>query len=389
MGEFKNYIFLIGFLVVLSLYQGCSEEPFRSKQSTSSVNSNSDSTATAPNEDNQLPPQIEYISKNVSVGVGRGGAIITSEDGFQSLIHIEQTLIPGQDYPSPSLPQDCRYGSFEPYVPDHDPHMFRGVTFGNNKFVAVGGCCYANVKTSLDGVNWSSEIKVDMQNVTYGGCPWAGDVTFGKGVFVAFGGGTSMWSADGENWQRVSWKDDNRISGGYRRVEFENGAFIAVGSDPAPVLKSFDGINWQSDTRVEAGIKMASGAQVVLVNSKINPNQLSVYDTTSDSWSDGFTFPASISSIVYIKETHKFFVKAGSYNYQSDDGILWTEMGTSPYAILGYSQGTFYTLKKSWGVTASTTRITSSDGLNWTNEEQHTPFNPIIDAISAEIKVPK
>lgn len=328
--------------------------------------------------------RIKYVTKQVSVGVGRGGGIVTSYDGFKTLVHSEQVLVPGESYTDAYLENECRFGSYKPYAPDHDPHMFRGIAYGNDKFVAVGGCCHAISRTSSDGVNWNPEVKVNKETVTYGGCPWAGDVAFGNGVFAALGGGVSMWSEDGENWQRITW--ENGIPpGNYRRVDFANGVFIAVGG--TYLALSTDGKNWTTDINIKTTNELAGGLDLILLKNSENTRNLHIYNTNTSSWVVGHTFDDGISAISFSDVLKKFFVKAGGNIYESEDGYSWTWFGwSSQYFVQGYSNGNYYSFRRSWGVDASSSRYTTTDGSDW-SQAGYMRFNPIIDFMTAEVKV--
>lgn len=386
-----NIILVILFGIVFC-YQGCSPTPFEAEVDQESLGAQDENTPGPPSEDTTTPeptqpPVIE--KKSVSVGVGRGGAIMTSHDGFESLIHIEQQLVPGQSYSQTYLKDQCRFGDFSPYAPDHDPHMFRGIAFGNNQFVAIGGCCHVNVRTSKDGETWTEEIILDKESVTYGGCPWAGDITFGNNVFASMGGGTSVWSADGENWQRMNWAGGSRPSGAYRRMEYENGYFMAVGSGNAPLAFSKDGMNWDVNSSINVQTKIAAGLDLFLFVDSSESSQLVMFNTQTEEWETGRKFPSGIGSIYFSIENKTFYLRAGSVNYSSVDGRTWMPMGNSSTAIQGFSGGTFYSFSRSWGEDASSTRRVSSDGLNWKTAEKHQPFNPIIDSITAEVEISK
>lgn len=386
-------IFLVLLLGIIFIYQGCSPTPFQAElgaqQGSESSNQN-DETNLDNEEDEPLPDQPSPLKKqSVSVGVGRGGAIMTSHDGFETLKHIEQQLIPGQSYSEAYLKDQCRFGKFEPYAPDHDPHMFRGIAFGNNQFVAIGGCCHVNVRTSKDGENWTDEIVLDKDTVTYGGCPWAGDITFGNNVFASMGGGTSVWSADGQNWQRINWASGSRPNGAYRRMEFENGYFMAVGSGGAPLAFSKDGMNWDVNTSESVQTTFSAGLGIFLFVDSSENSQLRLFNTQTEEWVTGHQFADSIGSIYFSKENSTFYLRAGRINYSSTDGLNWTTMGNSSDSIQGYSNGTFYSFSRSWGENASSTRKISSDGINWSTAQRHQPFNPIIDAITAEVELPE
>jgi len=95
---------------------------------------------------------------------------------------------------------------------------FRGVTYGDGLFVAVGK--RGAIFTSWDGVNWTkrdSKTRTDLWGVTYG-----------NGLFVAVGIlGTILTSPDGMSWMRQASGTSNSLYG----VTYGNGRFVAVGDN--------------------------------------------------------------------------------------------------------------------------------------------------------------
>jgi photosystem II stability/assembly factor-like uncharacterized protein len=119
----------------------------------------------------------------------------------------------------------------------------RGVTFGNNTFVAVG---YTGkiIRSTNEGSSWDNVTKVNNNNL-YG-------VTFGNGTFVAVGqSGTIIKSTNnGASWSSSS-SGGNTLNG----VTFVNNIFMAVGEDGRIVKSTADGVtstddgsNWSSLT---------------------------------------------------------------------------------------------------------------------------------------------
>jgi hypothetical protein len=112
-----------------------------------------------------------------------------------------------------------------------------GITFGNGRFVLVGGCAICgpppSILTSTDGMNWSG---TGTQGVLL-------SVAFGGGQFVAVGGtdllewndrmGIIMTSADGVHWDRHEVLRGTSLWG----VAHDEGHFVAVGDFEA-ILES-------------------------------------------------------------------------------------------------------------------------------------------------------
>ena len=123
------------------------------------------------------------------------------------------------------------------YTPStYGDHYLRGVTFGNNTFVAVG---YTGkiIRSTDNGSSWDNVTKVDNDNL-YG-------VTFGNNTFVAVGeDGRIIISEDnGTSWTSES-SGDETLNG----VTFGNNIFMAVGQDGRIVKSTDNGINWSSST---------------------------------------------------------------------------------------------------------------------------------------------
>lgn len=112
-----------------------------------------------------------------------------------------------------------------------------GVAYGDGKFVAFGAqnSTGAKVSTSTDGVKWNR------QNPTQLYVGPIRDVTYGNGKFVAIGGFYAITSTDGVKWNRevVVSKDYPYLI----CVTFHDGYFITCG-DKGKIYISNDGIGW-------------------------------------------------------------------------------------------------------------------------------------------------
>lgn len=116
--------------------------------------------------------------------------------------------------------------------------QFQAVTFGANRFVAVGDD--AVVVTSPDGRNWTrravtlSGANPHLNGVAYG-------VTHGVGKFVAVGQftGRIIHSTDGVQWSLASASQASIM----KAVAFGGGYFVAVGTG-GQIYSSTDATNW-------------------------------------------------------------------------------------------------------------------------------------------------
>ncbi len=232
------------------------------------------------------------------------------------------------------------------------------VTYGNGKFVAVGGGSGNRVMTSPDGINWTGRTEA-------ASIGWTG-VTYGNGLFVAVAssgtGNRVMTSPDGITWtSRASAADSSWIS-----VAYGNGKFVAVGQTGA-VMTSSDGIVWTSRTPAEANdwwsVTYGDGLFVAVASSGTNRVMTSP---------DGITWTSrSITANTWVSVTYgngKFVAvsQSGSGNLvgTSATGTTWStaaSFGNFFWTGVTYGNGLFVAVRIGGGV------ITSPDGITWTS----------------------
>ncbi len=158
------------------------------------------------------------------VAVGDYGKIVRSTDNGASWSHVTSGKYEGS-------------GAYSLYGTNY----LRGVTFGNNTFVAVG---YTGkiIRSTNDGSSWDNVTAVNSDNL-YG-------VTFGNGTFVAVGqSGTIIKSTN----NGASWSSSSSGGKTLNGVTFGNNIFMAVGEDGRIVKSTADGVtstddgsNWSS-----------------------------------------------------------------------------------------------------------------------------------------------
>lgn len=118
---------------------------------------------------------------------------------------------------------------------------WRGITYGNGKFVVVGLAGYMALST--DGLNWYLPFEIGTNT-------W-NDVTFGNGRFVAVGSnGGIATSTDGANWSIIK-KSEKDIR--WESIAYANGKFLVIGTDnnSGVVTTSKDGITWSVPEEVK------------------------------------------------------------------------------------------------------------------------------------------
>jgi len=104
------------------------------------------------------------------------------------------------------------------------------VAYGDGNFVAVAENQFA--RTSFDGINWGNvDIPADIH---------LNSVTFGNGLFVAGGNaGVVLTSTNGTNWIKI----DIGVARDIRDLAYGNGRFVAV-CGLGGIMHSQDGIHW-------------------------------------------------------------------------------------------------------------------------------------------------
>lgn len=231
---------------------------------------------------------------------------------------------------------------------------WQDVAFGNGVFVAVGG--NGVIATSSDGSHWAHRDTPDHNNwesvaysptagwvaLAWGGqlvtsrdgsnwtspspLPHAGPsggwnkVVFGNGVFVAASDEGSAESSDGRNW----------ITGGtpLHWVSFGNGIFVGVAPDGSPMVSS-DGIHWpaltaspkSTDTRVAFGNGLFVAANSTGLSTSVDGVQ----------WTAATPAPGEVGGMTVTFAGGRFYLSGGSES--SSDGRTWTAL--QHYQLLG------------------------------------------------------
>jgi len=121
------------------------------------------------------------------------------------------------------------------------PEDFRGVAYGNNRFVAAG--MGGIIAYSTDGEKWTVVKDRPL------GASLINAIAFGNGKFVAVGNRRTMaYSSNGEKWTDI---DVYSIfgSGDIYSIAYGNGTFVA-GGENGKMAASTDGVNW---TEIDTG----------------------------------------------------------------------------------------------------------------------------------------
>ena len=243
------------------------------------------------------------------------------------------------------------------------------VVYANGKFVAVGAefsgsDLITNVEVSTDGVNWT-------RYTPFTNGPALKAITYGNGLFVAVansGGNRVVTSPDG-----ISWTLRNASNNGnsWQSIAFGNNTFVAIANTGTNrTMYSSDGINW-------TGLNLNMGQnKIIFAGGKFTTGQN--YSTNGISWTNSnITFAPF--GIAYGNGIYVAIGQSGTDRIAiSTDAASW-ELVTAPelnsWTALTYGDSKFIGL--------------SSDGTNrlmvsYSNEGQTTEV--IGDQDNAETK---
>jgi hypothetical protein len=184
---------------------------------------------------------------------------------------------------------------------------------------------------SYDGITWYKSPSPIIGSAVSG--DWNGNFftacTTGNGIWLSYDG--IIWSKPYSNVNNI-WC--NRWSGSMWN------AFIVTSGSTGTAINSYNGINWFSQTTINAGIGAASGVS-----------------------NFGTTF--NIRPIPYIQ--HPAIAVGGGQNTiaYSDDGITWTGLGSNIFSNEGYDvfwNGQIWVAAGNGGNSLAYSR----DGITWT-----------------------
>ena len=269
---------------------------------------------------NPLGAQLDLGTVPAFVTVGTGGTILSSHDG----VNWESSTI-STDYFNGVTFADNKYvavGSNGVIFTSSNAlswitqnsgtaqELFE-VTYGNNLFVSVG--CHGTIITSPTAINWSLQTGINLCDI-YG-------VTYGNGLYIATGqGGYIQTSPNAITWTEQSSPTSEELTA----VNYGGGKYIAVGTN-GTILYSVNGSDWNS------------------ANSGIS---------------------AQIGAVTYADNQYVAVTREGGV-LTSLDGITWSQQTTNnlnPLYGIAYANGKFV------AVGTMGTILTSSDAITWTTQ---------------------
>ncbi len=213
-----------------------------------------------------------------------------------------------------------------------DNDLFRGVGFGEGRFVAVGGSSVALTRVSTDGVQW-------LDGGT--GRAWLGGAAFTGTVWVAAGGnGLRVRSTD----HGTTWTNDPGYQAmHYRAVAAGPGRAVAVGHtynlmpNVGVITTTADGITWSERRQAGAQFGTVAFGNGVFVAC----TSATVCATSSDgmTWVD-HNVGTGDGSVVFTGT--EFIVVRSNGTFRSSDGAQWTNVNAMSRGVAGFFNGAYF-----------------------------------------------
>lgn len=213
---------------------------------------------------------------------------------------------------------------------------FWGITFGAEKFVAVGDG--GSIATSATGLTWSPQSSGTSQRLR--------SVIWGNGMFVVVGdSGAILSSEDGTNW---TTRICPGISGTLWQITYGQGRFMAIAGSTLAVT-STDGTNWTANPAGTSldGTCLTYGHGMFLVESNSKTNFASLNGTNwfrLSSGSQKSLYTMTFANGTFVALDHDL------NSFTSTDGTNWTKRGSINSANLqrpaqiAYGSGHFVTV---------------------------------------------
>ena len=256
------------------------------------------------------------------------------------------------------------------------------ITTNGNLAVAVGGSGGV-IRTSPDGVTWTTRTVASSTNITFRGAAWDGSkfIIVGSDYNFAFPDGWQgviYTSTDGSTWTR-------RFGGGTQRnndleaVAAGGGGMVAVGNN-GTVLQSTDGLTWSpvtvaalSSTSIK-GVAFGSGTFVLTGHSGGNGTPKVFTSSDRTNWMDVSSGSglASWQDMRRIAWLNNRFVASGFYSKlrvstNSGASFASNRSNNEEAPALAFGDGIYFAGGINFDASNADIDLLSLDGTTWTS----------------------
>lgn len=276
------------------------------------------------------------------------------------------------------------FGNHEQWGPcGHDANDLLHVTYGNGKFVAVGGWSKPRIVVSKDGKDWEEVPESEFEKAKGA----AFRVLFADGSFHFLTlSGNMMRSEDGKEWQHIGdvpltkKPDLERI----RDLAYGNGTFVGVGDFGVVAVSKDMGKTWTASRAKHHG-KERTWPKVEFGAGRFVIAGVDGYTASSkdgETWEHETTHGGAFKKISEINWTGKEFyayasaVKGAPHRLISKDGIEWTsrlKWSGVPVSVWLFD-GTYYGVQDDF-FKGNTKIYRSKDGEDWELSENEKGYS--------------
>lgn len=245
---------------------------------------------------------------------------------------------------------------------------YSSLTFADSAFMTVSNTGFGQVKSSYDGIHWSSQST----NINYQYLPNSCYSAYGNGIYISVYGSNPTQVNFGYSYNGADWvypvDYDFHMFHNYENIIFANNKFYLygrkydsvtdryqfTGNSTLCVWISTDGFNW-TENAIVGLTSLPNYRTLTYGNGKfifgiMNSSDI-YYSSDGITWKKATNVVAYISDITY-SETNKIFI-ACTYNssaaqdgsvYTSTDGVNWsvkTAITTPSYSVISLGKRIF------------------------------------------------
>lgn len=260
-------------------------------------------------------------------------------------------------------------------IPSIASGVIYGIAYGNGVYVAL-------IYNNSDGFTYVSRSS-DLLTWTVPIAPFPStrmrDITFGNGIFVIVGDGSSYtsttgqvnYSSDGITWSRSN--SSTAPTNAWQKVIYGGGVFVAT-SNNGVFMKSIDAITWTTvvvPNRYWTSIAYGNGKFVAISSTLGTIGQVIASPDGSIWTSQNTSSDQAWSDIAY--GNNMYIAVGGSGSISSPDAVTWGPFTGGAYVFIACGNGKFVTVSNSGGYASKH----SADGSIWTLDSTWpTTMNP-------------